>query len=432
MLRLVRVDASGRATRPAGRAFWEAAFADAAPSDPATLRGSEAVDAAWLAERIGQGPHLQRRERLGKLLFAQRVFGEAADETLGDVLLAVRALGREPALVLTMERMGLTAPRLYADVAAKAEQVASLSDRDGGLVTMALFQGGLALVERARLRHTLDVPGAESLLRSLAAVPIPEGRYGSGMARWLRESALPAFATATYGTLPPGSSEEVVTRAQAGAVLTRQEAGRAFEWEGLFYRADAGEGERQRLEQVRRRQGASSLDAVLDFSRAVEDLERATKAGDVAAGLAKAQAATRGLEPPVYPDGKALDVPALVAATRKASASGRLSPHSLSSMQAAAERLLAEALLSLAYAPYLGPPDGSVLAGGNVALRHRFGPWPWGVAEETPQMGVPWHVRGALVGLDSALAGLTLRRLSVDMPLRPPGLDGRARLAFAR
>jgi hypothetical protein len=318
-------------------------------------------------------------------------------------------------------------------VARKAEQVATVSDRAFGPVTMGQFQGGLALIEHARVRHTLDARGAELLLRSLLAVPLSDGRYGSGMARWVRETALPAFASATYGSLAPGSHEEIVTRALAGAVLTRPAAGTAFEWEGLFYRADAGEAERQRLEQVRRRQGRNSLDAVLAFARAVEDLEGAAAVGAVAAGVSQAQAAARGLDAPVYPDGDALDVRALVASVGKDEAgAGRLSAHALSRMQAAGERLLAEVLLSLAYAPHLGPPDGPVLGGGNVALRHRFEPAPWAVAEETPEMGVPWHLRGALVGLDNALAGLSLRRLSADMPLRPPGLDARARLGFAR
>ena len=36
------------------------------------------------------------------------------------------------------------------------------------------------------------------------------------------------------------------------------------------------------------------------------------------------------------------------------------------------------------------------------------------------QPGVPWHVSGSLLGLDIALASLTLRRLSLDGPVDAP------------
>ncbi|HEY6551969.1 MAG TPA: hypothetical protein VI669_01365, partial [Vicinamibacteria bacterium] len=46
--------------------------------------------------------------------------------------------------------------------------------------------------------------------------------------------------------------------------------------------------------------------------------------------------------------------------------------------------------------------------------------------------GVPWHVQGSLLGLDVALARLSLRRLTGDMPRRAPLLDPPTTLAFAR
>jgi hypothetical protein len=82
-------------------------------------------------------------------------------------------------------------------------------------------------------------------------------------------------------------------------------------------------------------------------------------------------------------------------------------------------------LLSLAYTPYLGDPSGAAARAGDPSLRHRFGvhdvsesarrTTPWTVPVEADGAGV---VSGAILGLDHALARLSLRRLSVATPPR--------------
>ena len=94
------------------------------------------------------------------------------------------------------------------------------------------------------------------------------------------------------------------------------------------------------------------------------------------------------------------------------------------SLQQLGDIALGEALVSLAYAADMGDPDGAALLAGNVALRHDFGlarrdadgrvRVPWAQPRQDFQPGVPWHVTGSLLGLDVALAPLTLRRLSID------------------
>ncbi|HEY7515992.1 MAG TPA: hypothetical protein VIC87_16000, partial [Vicinamibacteria bacterium] len=98
----------------------------------------------------------------------------------------------------------------------------------------------------------------------------------------------------------------------------------------------------------------------------------------------------------------------------------------------AGDALLADALLAVAYAPHVGDDPGEALPGGNVARRHVFGPAAWRLAGEKIVPGQRWHVEGALPGLDLGLARLQLRRLSPEVPTRPPGIDTRARLAFAQ
>jgi len=432
VLRLVRAEAEGRMASPASRAFWEAAFAEEVVRDPAVLAAPERVDAAWLAEQVGLGPVPLRWERLEKLAFAQRVFGEAPPEALPDALLALRGLSRQPALVRALDRMGIVSPALLAQAVRRAEQLAVLTDPTAAALAHGQFQGALALLERARLRHALDAAEAEGLVASLVAVPFAAGRYGPAVAGWLRDTALPRLAASTYGAVAPGSAEEVLARALSGSLLTA-EPGRSFEWEGLHYRADPGEADRRRIEAVRRRQGGNRLDAVLAFLAATERVEAARGRDALAEATAALEAVARPLVPVTFPDEKPLDLRALAAATRRDEAGrARVGEKGAATLREAGERLLAEALLSIAYAPHLGPPGGPALAGSNVALRHRFLPSPWNAPVEPPWIGVAWRVTGSLLGLDTALAGFSLRRLSTDVPSRPPGLDVATRLGLAR
>jgi hypothetical protein len=82
------------------------------------------------------------------------------------------------------------------------------------------------------------------------------------------------------------------------------------------------------------------------------------------------------------------------------------------------------ALTSLVYAAHLGEPDGPALRGEDPARRHAFLPGPWALPAEVSGPGVDWHVRGSLLGLETALARLSLQRLEADaLPARPPVID---------
>ena len=79
-----------------------------------------------------------------------------------------------------------------------------------------------------------------------------------------------------------------------------------------------------------------------------------------------------------------------------------------------------------------GDPDGPALAGADPSLRHDFGAEPWALPEEVVGPGAPWHVRGSLLGLERALAGLSLHGLAGDaLPEAPPVLDAVQRRGLA-
>ncbi len=103
--------------------------------------------------------------------------------------------------------------------------------------------------------------------------------------------------------------------------------------------------------------------------------------------------------------------------------------------------LLAQSLTAFAYALNVGDPDGTVLLAGDVSRRHNFGfasrePGGWSrVAWTAPRIkvapGEPWHVDGALLGLDVGLATLGLRRINSERVVPAPVITMNERDSFA-
>ena len=119
----------------------------------------------------------------------------------------------------------------------------------------------------------------------------------------------------------------------------------------------------------------------------------------------------------------------------------RRSSHLSSELRVLAEDLLARALVELAYAMALREPDRSPISIAEAASRHDFGMrglaaarrgGAWGMPEPGAEAGQTWHVTGSLLGLDVALAELSLVRLSMRPPLRKPTVGSEDRRVFAR
>jgi hypothetical protein len=374
LLREVRLDADGTLAPPAAQAFWEAVFDGrfvARAEWPEVARSSPRADAAWLARRVGTGDTATRLLRFEQVVFAQRVFGEAPPVALPEAALAVRSLRDTRAVLLALERMGTRDPALCA-AAASAAQRAGSGDGEAASVHRTL-QGALGVIDRARFARTLDVAAAERLVRSLLDAPGGGDGNARAVASWVEATLLPELARAVYGAQPPGDPETTVLRAMAGDRVEGRESLAPFDWEGLWYRADPGRGEFARLERVRAKQGNVPLAAALRLCRSP-----AEKGRDHCAGA------------------------------------------------------LGPALTSLVYAAHLGDPDGPALAGEDASLRHDFGTEPWALPEEVSGPGVPWHVRGSLLGLERALARLSLHGLAGDdLPENAPVLDASHRQTLA-
>jgi hypothetical protein len=369
-LREVRLGEDGTLAPPAARVFWEAVF-----------DGRVVATAEWPEVALNS-------PRADAAWLAGRVgTGDPESRLLRfeQIVLAQRVFGDTPTVALPGAVFAL---RSLREARALLLALERMGTRDTALFAAAvrlarrrapagasahrILQGALGVIDRARFARTLDLGAVERLVRSLLEVPADE-EQARAVASWMETALLPELARAVYGSRPPGDPETTVLRAMAGDRVEESESLPPFNWEGLWYRPDPGRGEFVRLERVRARQGNVPLAAALR----------------VCGGPAE-----RGRD-------------------RCAAALG-------------------PALVSLAYAAHLGDPEGPALGGEDVSLRHDFGEQPWALPEEVSGPGVPWHVRGSLLGLERALARLLLRGLSADeLPRSPPVLAPQRRALAA-
>ena len=459
LLMRVRVDAAGGPAAPSSRSFWARVVEGAElPADPARMLRESAdnrpIDAAWLAGLADTGDMRLRAERLDQFAFGQRVFAAASPSEMPDVFVAVRAFRRYRMLMVTLERIGISTPATYAAAARLASRM-SPPDPAREFVAIAQFQGALALLARMRMVGSLDAGKTEALVHSLLAVPLNAySQYQGGLLQWIAEELGPA--------LPPGNSlDAAVQSALAGPDATTTAP--RIEWEGRRYRVDLAAAERRRLERVREEQGGTTLDLALELASAARSLASASRGpltpGAVQEVTARLKSTVEelsaqpsrdgpldidgfppGVVPPPDPrDGviKAIDELRKLTNVSGPTRTGR----AVVELVDAADEAAAQALVSLAYAVDLGDPGGAALAPGDVSRRHDFGfgqksndqrlRAAWMTPRRDVSPGVPWHVDGALLGLDIALAPVALRRISTDRALAAPALTSNDRETFA-
>jgi hypothetical protein len=444
LLRL-RVGADGEPQPPAERQFWSLALGVSPNELPgaAAANGHTRIDAGWLIQAIA-GDMYVRGDRLDQLAFGQRVFGRRPDGAGDAAAQVVHELPSRRMLLLGLERLGISAPDVYVAALRVAREA-----QDGGgerFWTETQLQGSLALLLRMHDSGSIDDAQAESLVRSLVAVPLTGGEYRGQLAAWID-------ATLSQ-RLPPG--ETVEARVIAAVAGGRTPGDPHIEWEGQEYRLDLGRAERLRIQEIRRRQGGPDVDLALRLATLGRRALRADS-GDAAAGIAESvrrlvsDSGVRLVRSPSTLFAPGVPAPRdghdwllRIADGLERSARGgepRRAVRDAESLLNVADVTLGEALVTLVYAVHLGDPDGPALLGANVALRHDFGfarrdsdfriRQPWAIPRQDFQPGVPWHVVGSLVGLDIALAPLNLRRLSMDGLDTPPRLPSIERDGFA-
>jgi len=460
VLLATRVLPSGELPSPAGRRFWEAVFASAElPREPAReLRGGEAdiaADAAWLVQQLCVQNMTKRRQFVSHWFFGQRVFAGVASAALPEALVALRGFPRFPMLMLTLERMGITDPSTYAVAVRRAQRLSEIGNRDVAITSLYQFQGALALIERVRFSRAITAETARQLVGTLSAVPMTEsGEFQCNIAVWLDAYLLPAVSPRP-GRSPAmpdsiGPIEATLLAAMAGPGSAAAPVA-AVEWEGLHYRVDVGAAELTRLTQVRQKQRGDAVDAVLAYSREVYRLPQAltTPAGVPAREAALAAVMRPFVRPVSSADGSEAPTPDWRTLLQDAAKELRKikKPKDLAKVERiatplrrAGDWLLAKVLISLAYAPHLGDPEGPALMAGDPAQRHDFGLEeqdenervvnPWRLPQESFGDAAGWRAKGSILGLDVGLARLALQRVAADSLPPPPAVNDSDRAAL--
>ena len=335
---------------------------------------------SWLTREISGSSVKERRDRYEMVRFAQSVFPDIEGERGVDALIALGGYRRYRAILLSIDRMAITAPRAFARMVEAAHHLDDeLSGRDEKHAVVAL-QAALAILERSRVTGSIDVATAERLVLSLADVVEHPGdgkrelKIFPAITQWMLTTlmdALPPLVQPDQWTTAKTAYESRLLQALAGH--PEAPTAQTMSWEGLNYRIDLFASEHQRLKRIREQLESPGLDAAI-----------------------------------------AADQP----------------------------EKIADALLTLIYTPALGDPEGPALLGGDVAQRHNFGLVgpagmrrdfvAWALPREQVGDGSPWHLEGSILGLDIALARLALRRIADnEMPVAPT-INLNDQLTFAR
>ena len=345
---------------PASAGFWRLVFSaerlELKDAQRAFAKATPPVSLPAITRAVVLEAPRERRQRFEMLRLAQRAFPSVTAGDLPVVAVAVNGYKRFPALLLGLERMRVTNPATWSTMIAAAHHVTN--DADDEREALAAFQAAISLIGRLRHVRSLDVDAAERLLTQLSDTVRRDPNVVGSIATWLTDVLLPALPPLVQPDAfsGPTAYESKLLQALAGR---REGATRTLEWEGLRYAVDLVAAEHARLRAVRLQIPSPGLD--------------------------------------------------------KAIAGGR-------------PQDLAAALQAVIYAVSLGHPDGAVTLSRDVATRHDFGHGatallqrltPWAPPEEQQGDG-PWHVAGSLIGLDTGLARLTLRRVSDEqMPQAP-------------
>jgi hypothetical protein len=431
LMAAVHVSTQGAPAGPTFRKFWSEAFDGIdLPAPDARLKdvGEDGlVDAAWLAEHIAMPVAAERRALRERLLFGQRVFGATPVSELPLVLVALRGYGRFPALMTTLERIGLTRPQIYADAARHALAIEAVESPRRAVPLLSQFQAAVALIARGARSGAFDAAAADALVTALVAVRVANDGYQGAVLRWVDRELRSRLV---------GADGDPVELRLLRTIADRAEPASPFEWEGATYVPDVGGSALASLQAVRAKQGGNSLDALLAAWHEVAALQvpSLTLADIKTHANALRAAGARLVAPRPWPD-LPEDLPEAKKVLDKAvkELSGITKPKDTGKAAREVEDvvelldlLLGETLTALAYAPSVGDPSALLGPEADVSHRHDFGltakagaptvsrrsAWQrpnWDSADNVGQ-----GLKGAVLGVDLPLAKKLLRRLSTD------------------
>lgn len=450
----LRVGEDGRPQLPGTRLFWQAVFTDIARHEPQQVLGDEAADLVWLSEQVFDGPANGQQRRYTQVLFASRLLPmRLTADQVPDAIEAVRAAGRFPALVRTLERVHVTDLAVIAAAARRAGRLAEIDDEDRAVHVLAQFQGALALVTRAAWRGSLSADAVKAHILALSAIDVAKDEtYDGRVVRWL-DTIVPAAHGAD--DISGGALEHELLSLVAGHPLTTRPGTsgpsttvppRVVVWEGTRYRVDLAAAEAARMERVRGEAPRPYLSSARALVRMADALDarstNATPGGATSATLRDAADLLGRVATAVgWPDGANWENHGATARYRTLAAALPKQGSNTTSVATAGaamqlrvlgDDLLARGLTELVYATALGQPADVGISADEAAVHHDFGMrasgvryryGPWQLPMTNADSRRDSQARGSLLGLDVSLAPLSLVRMSSKLPPRRPTLN---------
>jgi hypothetical protein len=430
---------------PAYRRLWERGVngIDIPDSNDHQMRepaGDGIADAAFLAGLLTGKLPRERQLIIERVAFGQRNFATSGDAEMQDALVALRALGRFPAAMLALERIGIRKPALFALAARRAVALEAV-DLPTSVPLLVQFQGSLALLERLARTAAVSPPQLEQLVASLVAVEFDDGHYRGGVAEWLRAHVIPA--------LPPSRESQTTEERLLDALVDRVGVAAPFTWEGQDFVVDT-ERPRRELIALRQRQKGNALDTLLalyEHASALADSTLTLEGVQSRATALKAGSANLAAARP-WPDAPD-DVPVIGKIVERLvkdlngirrESDLRKAARLTRPLIDALDYLLGETLVALAYAVSQGETGRGVAAAVDISHRHAFVTAttvgdarrlaPWRRPTRGAAAGAGDAVTGALLGLDLALSKTRLRRLAADGLPESPKLNANDRVAM--
>jgi hypothetical protein len=295
----------------------------------------------------------------------------------------------------------------------------------------------LAVLGRAVSSRSLTSAAAQRFLSSLvsldrgpepaaAAVAPASALLAAGAAaKWIRDALLPGACHER-----PSADDCLI-----GLVSGSGRSAGVVSWEEERYRIDLGAATATRIERVLQALRATRIDDALNVLAAAGILAdpRASAVDlDRAAAILKVLNRSRSLDlaelfgHPVPPMRPAVDA-ALSGAAKGAGDKARA--EAAAGLLGVSDTLMADALVSLAYAMAIGDPDDAALMAGNPARIHVFdgtvGPATaaWHTPEEVRALDKSWLVEGSVLMLHVIYPRSWQRRISAQDPGSQPRPD---------
>ena len=442
----LEVTANGAPAPPASRAFWLACLASTDLSEDVSPQRRRRLEDDAVRRRVAGGNDRRARtsasacERLDQIAFAQRAIrARWRPRKRAAVLVALRALPHYRMLMLTLERMGVQAPAVYAAAARQAHRLSALRGqprvRGAGAVS-GRARAGRADGDRA---HDRARDRRNSSIERLVAVPMTARRP-------IRRRHLALAARRSRpghrGFRDGGDAASWRSSPQCPARRPGDDRPVRLTWEGQPYRLDLGFAERGacnasarsrrpcrstcRFRSTRLARSSPPMHCPSTRSTQATDWRALTESAPNRPAADATRSAARRAGGRRRGSRRARD-PAQDASTSSRESIGAetssahhgsptrssTSPTSCSRRRCCRSRTPLTSAIRTAGAARrrrVVPPRFRVRRQGRP-MRVRAA-WAMPRQEVTP--GVPWHVSGSLLGLDIGLAPLALRRMNFE------------------